>query len=409
MDSVTDTKTDEKQNKSELRVTFTLTASHLVQHLWSGASILFPSIKDALGMNYTQIGLMIGLTNILGGFLQMGYSIASRRLPRRLLLTASNLFLSIGCGVMSIATKFEMALTGNMVSGLGQAGIHPISSSIIGSKFEDKNVGSHLSLFYGLGYLGNIISPLLLSGIAATMGWRTSYYLLSALFLGSAILVYVGLRGEKAGERAIADESGHKLMDDIKAAIKVKGAVPILLAQAFISGGTGMGVMTTWVPVYLRDVKGLGLTVFNAGIVTSIATVGGVLGTIYLGRIGDKKGYLRTATYSLLITTICIILLTLYGSFSLVLVPHLFLLSMTTFSMSSILQAHLVRMSTPELRDILLGLFFTFGFGVSSLWSTLLGAIIDAYSFNLVWWTMAGAGIAAQVCLYLASRPQKQV
>ena len=409
MDSVSNTRTGEKDDKSEIRVTATLTSAHVVQHLFSGASILYPSIKDSLGLTYTQIGLMIGLTNILGGFLQMIYSIASRKLPRRLLLTASNLFFSIGCGVMSIATRFEMALTGSMVSGMGQAGVHPISSSIIGSKFENKNVGSHLSLFYGLGYFGNIISPLLLSGIAATLGWRYSYYLLSALFLGAAIVVYVGLHGEKAGERAIAKESTNKLMDDIKAALKIKGAIPILLAQAFISGGTGMGVMTTWVPVYLRDVKGLGLTVFNAGIVTSIATVGGVLGTIYLGRVGDKRGYLKTAMFSLLITTFCIILLTLYNGFNVILVPHLFLLSMTTFSLSSILQAHLVSMSTPELRDILLGLFFTFGFGVSSVWSTLLGAIIDAYSFNVVWLTMAGAGIAAQVCLYLASRPAKQV
>jgi FSR family fosmidomycin resistance protein-like MFS transporter len=406
-DFVTDPITDVKPDKSELLVTATLTTSHLVQHMFSGASILYPSIKDALNLNYTQIGLMIGLTNIIGGFLQMLYSIASRKVSRRILLTGSNFFLSLGCMVMGTATRFEAAITGNMVSGVGQAGIHPISSSIIGSKFEKKGVGSHLSIFYGLGYVGNIISPLLLSGVAAAMSWRVSYYLLSALFFGTGLLVYFGLRGEKAGERALEKESGRKLLDDVKAAIRVKGAVPILAAQAFISGGTGMGVMTTWIPVYLRDAKGLGLTVFNAGIISSFATVGGVLGTLYLGRLGDKRGYLKTATMSLLVTTTCILLLTLYQGFSIILVPHLFLLSMTTFSMSSMLQAHLVKSSSPELRDILLGLFFTFGFGVSSLWSTLLGAVIDAYSFKLVWLLMVGAGLAAQICLYMASRHSK--
>jgi len=405
MESVTDPSVDSKPDRSDMRVTATLTASHTIQHLFSGASILYPSIKDALGLNYTQIGLMIGLTNIIGGFLQMLYSVASRKVSRRLLLTGSNFLLSIGCMTMGSAARFEAAVAGNMVSGLGQAGVHPVSSSIIGSKFEKKGVGPHLSVFYGLGYVGNIISPLLLSGVAAAMSWRTSYHLLSVLFFVTGLLVYFGLRGEKAGERAVGEGSGRRLLDDVKAAIRVKGAVSILAAQAFISGGTGMGVMTTWVPVYLRDAKGLGLTVFDAGIVTSVATVGGVLGTIYLGRLGDRRGYLKTATWSLLVTTSCILLLTLYNGFSLILVPHLFLLSMTTFSMSSILQAHLVKSSSPELRDILLGLFFTFGFGVSSLWSTLLGAIIDVYSFNFVWFTMVGAGLAAQVCLYVASRP----
>lgn len=405
---MTKTTTEQKPDKSDMRVTATLTISHMVQHLFSGASILFPSIKEALSLNYTQIGLMIGLTNIIGGFLQMLYSIMSRKVSRRLLLTGSNFLMGLGCAVTSVATRFEAALTGNMVSGFGQAGVHPISSSIIGSKFEKKGVGSHLSVFYGLGYVGNIISPILLSGVAAAWGWRSSYYLLAALFMITSLTVYFGLWGEKAGDKAVQDDSGRKLIDDIKSALHVKGAVPILMAQAFISGGTGMGVMTTWVPVFLRDAKGLGLTVFNAGIVTSIATVGGVLGTILLGRVGDKNGYLKTATWSLLTTTICIFFLTVYTNYNLVLVPHLFLLSMTTFSMSSILQAHLVRVSTPELRDILLGLFFTFGFGVSSLWSTLLGAIIDTYSFNFVWYTMVAAGIAAQLCLYLASRSLNQ-
>ena len=250
--SVTETTSDAKPDRSDTRVTATLTISHMVQHLFSGASILFPSIKEALSLNYTQIGLMIGLTNIIGGFLQMLYSIASRKVSRRLLLTGSNLFLSAGCFITSTAARFEAALAGNMTSGFGQAGIHPISSSIIGSKFEKKGVGTHLSVFYGLGYVGNILSPILLSGVAAAMGWRTSYYLLSALFLGTAILVFFGLRGEKAAEKAVQDGSERKLMDDIKSALKVNGAVPILAAQAFISGGTGMGVMTTWVPVFLE-------------------------------------------------------------------------------------------------------------------------------------------------------------
>ena len=166
-----------------------------------------------------------------------------------------------------------------------------------------------------------------------------------------------------------------------------------------------MGVMTTWVPVYLRDAtKGLGLTVGFAGIVSSLATVGGVLGTIYFGRIADQKGYLKIAMISLVTTTAMIFLLTFYTDFNLLLVPHLFILSMTTFSMSSLLQAHLARTASAAERDILLGLFFTFGFGVSSLWSTLLGAVIDTYSFNLVWYTMVGAGVGALICLVIASR-----
>ena len=391
--------------KSESRVVTTLTVSHVAQHLFAGSSILYQSIREELGLSYTQIGLMVGVANILGGFLQIIYSIVGRKVSRRILLSGSNFFMSLGCLMTGTADRFEAVIAGNAVAGVGQAGTHPVSSSILSSKYERKGIGSALSIFYGLGFVGNIISPILLSSIAVATGWRSAYYLLAFLFLLTGVLVFLGLRGEPAGEKAIAKGSERRLIDDVKSALKVKGAIPILVAQAFISGGTGMGVMTTWVPIYLRDAsKGLALSVFDAGVVSSVATIGGVLGTIYLGRLADQKGYLKTATLSLMTTTATIFLLTLYQGFNLILVPHLFFLSMTTVSMSSLLQAHLARSAGPSERDILLGLFFTFGFGVSSLWSTLLGALIDSYSFSAVWLTMVGAGIAALLCLLYASR-----
>ena len=179
----------------------------------------------------------------------------------------------------------------------------------------------------------------------------------------------------------------------------------ILLAQVFISGGSGMGVMTTWVPLFLRDpTKGLALDVWAAGLVSSIATSGGVLGTIFFGRIADKRGYLKTAMVSLAVTTTTILLLNFEDSFSLLIIPHLFILSMTTFSMSSLLQAHLAGVSTTSERDILLGLFFTVGYGVSSLWSTFLGSLIDLFSFKAIWVTMVFTGVSAMICLLIAYR-----
>ena len=402
--SVTNLGDEGYTGKSEKQVMGALTVSHMAQHLFSGASILYQNLRDDLGLSYTQIGVMVGLANILGGLLQMAYSVASRWISRRLLLTGSNFFLSMGCALTGVANQFEAVLTGNAITGVGQAGTHPVSSSIISSKFEKRRVGSSLSLFYGLGYVGNIVSPILLSGIAVAAGWRSAYLLLALIFLATGLVVLVGLRDEPSAEKVLSKQSGGRFLDDVKAALKIKGAMPILIAQAFISGGTGMGVMTVWVPVYLRDAsKGLGLDVTFAGVVTSIATIGGVLGTIYLGRIADRVGYLKTATISLAITTITIFLLTLYQGYNLILIPHLFLLSMTTFSMGSLLQAQLANNSSSAERDILLGLFFTFGSGVSSLWSTLLGALVDTYSFNIIWLTMVGAGIAALLCLLTAN------
>ncbi len=398
---------EKKTGISERKVMGAITISHLAQHLFAGSSILYNSIMEDINLGYTQVGLMVGVANILGGFLQIVFSIVSRWVPRRLLLTGSNFSLSLGCVLTGVAGRFEEVIAGKASAGIGQAGIHPLSSSIISGKFEKKRVGSSLSIFYGLGYVGNIISPVLLSGLALTVGWRYAFYSLALIFFATGLVVFTSLRGEPAADKAVSTGSRGRLLNDVKAAFRVKGAIPILVAQAFISGGTGMGVMTTWVPVFLRDAsKGLGLTIGLAGMITSLATIGGVLGTLGLGRAGDRFGYIRVASVSLVVTTATIFLLTMYQGYSIILIPHLFILSMTTFSMSSLLQAQLANNSTRAERDVLLGFFFTFGFGVSSLWSTLLGSLIDSYSFNAIWLTMVGAGLGAQACLLFAAQSQ---
>jgi cyanate permease len=56
----------------------------------------------------------------------------------------------------------------------------------------------------------------------------------------------------------------------------------------------------------------------------------------------------------------------------------------------------LASISTPQQRDILLGFFFTIGFGISALWTTYTGFLIDTYgSFTPAWILKAALGTVA--------------
>jgi predicted MFS family arabinose efflux permease len=339
---------------------------------------------------------MTGVSRIIGGFLQMGYSVAGRYIPRRLLLGGSNLAISLGCLMMGIADRFSGLLFGNVTAGVGQAGEHPLGTSILTQKFEKNGVAGALSTFYGFGYIGNIISPLLLSSISVLLGWRFSYFFLALIPLITGLIVLSYLRNEPAsGKTQVIDGNGN-LLNEIKSSLKISGAPFILIAQGFIVGGTGMGVIITWIPQFLRDAsKGLGLSIMEAGIIGAVSTLGGVIGTIVVGRLAERFGYLRTAIVCICSTIISIYLLTFYSEFTFILVLHLFFAGVTTFSISSLLQAQLATMSSSSQKDVLLGLFFTVGFGLSSLWSTIMGLLIDAYSFDAIWTMMSSLGLVA--------------
>jgi len=392
--------------KPDKQVLSVVTVSHMSQHFFQGAGILNQSMIDALKLDYTQIGIMTGLLNILG-VLPILYSILSRRFSRRVLLGGSNILMGLGCVLTGAADRFSIVLGGTSASGIGQAGQHPMSASIITEKYEKKGMGSALSVFFGLGYIGNIISPLLLSSVAFLYGYKSAFYVLGIIPICTGLLILTTLRREPSASVVQAKQMDRNLSRDVKASLKVPGAISVLIAYGFVSGGTGLGVLSTWVPLFLRSPKGLNQPILAAGIVSALGTIGGVIGTIYLGRIAEKRGYLKIAMISLTITTLMIFSLSLYTSFSLLLIPNLFLLSLTTFSLTSLMQAHLMSVAKPNERDILTGLFFAVGAGVTALWSTLLGYMIDSYSFNVVWMTMGTSGIVALLLLLYAYRKKR--
>jgi MFS family permease len=142
--------------------------------------------------------------------------------------------------------------------------------------------------------------------------------------------------------------------------------------------------------------------IFETSIIYSIA-VAGVIGTIMFGHMANKYGNLKTVATIIGICSILILLLTFYHSFNLFILFHLFLIGTTSFASSSLLQAHLSSISTPRQRDILIGLFFTVGFGISSVWTTIAGFLIDIYqSFNPVWILRSFLGIIAFFLLMYA-------
>ena len=397
------------KGRSDRTVISALTAAHMTQHIYSAAPNLYQSIRTDLGLDYTQIGIMAATSNLVGGLMQMAYSLAGRNVTRRWLLTFANFAVAIGSVFTGVATRFETVILGSASAGVGTAGIHPISSSIIAQKWQNRKVALALSIFNGLGFVGNIIGPIILGLIALEWGWRFSYYVLAAILSVCAVVVFLELRGEPAADKMLASKSNHRFLDDLKTALRNKGAMLIILAQVFISGGSGMGVMTTWVPVWLRAVPGIGLNldVWTTSIVSSIATSGGVIGTIVMARIAEKSGYLRTGLVSLSITTLMIFLLIFENSFNLLVIPHLFFLSMTTFSMGTLLQAQITNVCTLQQRDIIIGLFFTVGSGVGAAWQTILGSLADNYSFSAIWTIMVCTGIAAIICLFIAYRDLK--
>jgi len=388
--------------RSEKGVLTAVTSSHLAQHFCVGFSVLYPDMMLDLGLNYTQLGIMDGFTSVIAGFLQMLWSLLSRHASRGVLLGLGNIMMSIGISAMGLAKGFVQLIGGSVLRGSGQAAQHPIGTSIITEKFPSERTSRALSVHYGLGYVGNIISPIVLASIAIVLGWRQAAYILAIVpfMAGLSLLHY--LRREESASRSIRDTERGNLWKDMKSVIHVRSAMLIIAGEAFAVGGTGMGVIITYTPLFLR--RGLNVEALETSVVYSIAVIGGVVGTLVIGHLAHRFGNLRMAIPIMGAGPLLILFLTAYASFNVLLVVHLFIIGATSFSFSSLLQAHLASISTQRQRDIMFGLYFTIAHGLSSMWTALTGFLIDTYgSFNPAWILRAVLGFIAFFLIILAS------
>jgi FSR family fosmidomycin resistance protein-like MFS transporter len=338
---------------------------------------------------------------VISGFLQMLWSILNRYLSRRILLGMGNLLIAVGTLLTGAATRFIDLVTGTVVSRIGTSVQHPVGSSIVSQKFTKDRVTGALSIHYGLGYVGNIISPVFLSSIALVVGWRQAIYVLAVIPLITSLLLFYFLRGEASASKSIQIK-GSRFWEDARSIIRIKGVILIIAAQAFIVGGTGMGVIITYTPLFLENV--LKLETLESSFIYSFAVVGGVLGTIVFGHLATRFGNLKIASFIAATCSLLIFFLVFQDTLNPLLILQFFFIAATGFTSSSLLQAHLAAISTPSQRDILLGLYFTIGFGTSSVWTTITGIIIDVYGFNSAWIFRAVLGAIAFVILFVATR-----
>jgi len=370
----------------------------MMQHIFLGTSILFPLIVSELKLNYTEFGIAIAVSSLIGGLFQTFFSMITRRMARHVLLGLGNILLSFGTFLTGVSHNFFHFLTARTVANVGTAPQHPMGTSIVSERFDRESVGKAIGIHYGLAYVGNIIGPMFATFLVVYVGWRGILYIFSipAFFVGLTVILYLS-------EEAKRDYSGQEgttssLKSDVIALAKTKSVVPIIVTQALLSGGTDLGIITTYTPLFLADA--MKLDIYQSGIFYTIGLVGGVLGPVLLGRYADRTGYLGTATFSSLIALILVYLLSVYDSANPVLAFHLFFLGLASFALPTLLQSHLVRITQEYRRDLAVGIFFTVGYGFSSLWTGIIGYIIDVYSsFAPAFILMGTLGLIAFVLL----------
>ena len=401
----------EEMNTSSNMALAILSLSHFSQHMYEGRSVIYAYIMNAFGLNYTQIGVAVGASSTMTGLLQMVFSLAGRIVPRSLLLGLGNILLSVSSFGIGLSNKFTDFVYSQMAGGVGVAPQHPVGVSVISERFENKGVSTPIGIYYGLGYVGNVVGPVMLTAIALASGWRLTLFVLAGIPLATGVLVIVCLRkdrfsGKTTLARVHALEGRRSLWTDAKSALHIKGAVALIVAHAFQAGATHQTIIATYVPLFL--INGLHLAKLQASFIYSLAMLGGVIGSILFGRFANTLGYLKTTMICTGLVFVSLFFMSNQAALNLVSITNLIVMGLTAFPITSLMQSALSSFSDSEQRDVLLGLYLTIGFVFSSFWSIIIGILIDIYDMFLpAWYLMSGLCVLSVGLLTIAYKQRE--
>ncbi|WP_081838422.1 MFS transporter [Thermogemmatispora carboxidivorans] len=371
--------------------------------------LVYPFIQEEYHLSYTQIGLVVALPNALGGFLQVVFGLASRYILRKVLLGAGAILGGLSTLLMGTINGFWPLMTWSTAFRLATAPQHPVGSSYLTDRYGQHRHGYALAWHIAGGNIGTLAVPFIAGPLLGLWGWRPLLYVaaLPGILIGIAILILLEERGPldrrsrfRQQTAEIAPQPAHnrasrgsELLQTGKSLLlplRDRTLLIIMAVSIIAAGGRGLGNVTTYVPLYLQNVRHVDSRL--QGLLLTLLLLGSVVGPLLGGRLSDRLGR-RPMLYlfygASAVTTFLFTELARPGMPFWLIPPALLLMGLAVYAEAPLLQAYLADSASRDVRDNAFGLYFALAFGVGSAWGGIIGWLIDQFGFQLAFMAMA--------------------
>jgi len=365
-------------NTSAIRILFALSFCHLLNDaIQALIPALYPLVKESFKLNFTQIGLITLVFQLVGSLFQPVVGFYTDKHPKPYSLAFGMAVTGCGLILLGLAPSYSLVLLAAALVGVGSAVFHPESSRMARLASGGRH-GFAQSLFQVGGNAGTALGPLLAAGFIVPYGQRHVIWFSALALAGIIILSKVGrwyqARLAGSARQGLNSRESHPTVSRAK----VSWSVGILLVLMF-SKFFYLASMTNYYTFYLMH--RFGVSVQQSQLYLFLFLGAGAAGTLAGGPIGDRIGRKQVIWLSILGI----------APFALLL-PHasLFwtaLLSMIVGAiMSSAFPAILVYATelVPRKIGLIAGIFFGLAFGLAGIGSAVLGKLADATSIGFV-------------------------
>ena len=375
----------ERAYEAKARPAFAILAAISFSHLLNDTiqSILpaiYPFLKSAFALSFTQIGLMTLALMLTASLLQPLVGIYTDRRPMPYSLVVGMAFSLAGLVLLSLAASFTLLLVAAGLLGIGSSVFHPESSRIARMASGGQH-GLAQSLFQVGGNVGSAIGPLIGAFLIVPRG-QASIVWCSLLALAAIVVLWrIGnwsatrlsrTRWTRPGAPAStrpAGLSGRRV-----------GWSLAILAMLVFSKYFYLASLSSYYTFYLISKFHVSVRTAQIDLFVFLGAV--AAGTILGGPLGDRFGRKSVIWGSILGVLPFTLLLPHANLFwSSILAVMIGLILASAFSAIVVFAQELV----PDRVGLISGVFFGFAFGMGGLGAAALGRLADAVGIEAVY------------------------
>ncbi len=270
-----------QQNRALGASTIAFTACFAV---WTIFSIIGVQIKEDLGLNETQFGLLVATPILTGSISRIFLGIWTDQFGGRRVFSAVMFFAAIAVWLLSTVSTYPMFLLAALGVGLA-GGSFAVGIAYTSKWFDADHQGTALGIF-GMGNVGAAVTNFAAPFILVAVGWEKTAQIYAIVLMAMAVIFFLVTKEDPAtrARKARGEKPRSALME--LEPLKNLQVWRFALYYFFVFGA--FVALALWLPRYLIGVYGLDIK--TAGMLAAFYAVPASIFRAYGGFLSDKIG-----------------------------------------------------------------------------------------------------------------------
>ena len=270
-----------QQNRALIASTIAFTGCFAV---WTIFSIIGVQIKQDLGLNETQFGLLVATPILTGSISRIFLGIWTDQFGGRRVFAVVMLLSAIAVWLLSTVSTYPMFLLAALGVGLA-GGSFAVGIAYTSKWFDAEHQGTALGIF-GMGNVGAALTNFAAPFILVAVGWEKTAQIYALILAAMAVIYFLVTKEDPAtlARKARGEKPRSALLE--LAPLRNLQVWRFSLYYFFVFGA--FVALALWLPRYLIGVYGLDIK--TAGILAAFYAVPASLFRAYGGYLSDKIG-----------------------------------------------------------------------------------------------------------------------